>query len=179
MKGNGIWMLIAGLALGFVLGREVPKAGGGGEAATAETAAPKAAAQAAGPIPTDWILEDGLGAKDTMTGLTPAQRFAVLKFYNETPCDCGCPHGSFAKCKKEDPGCPRAPKVLEQAVALAKQGKSYTEIAAATKKPAGGDNPGGGAAPPAPYQKAELAAWTPIEGPKYAKVTIVEYSDFQ
>ncbi len=46
-------------------------------------------------------------------GLTPAQRFATLKFYNETPCDCGCPHGSYAKCKKEDPGCPRAPKVLE------------------------------------------------------------------
>ncbi len=28
-------------------------------------------------------------------------------------------------------------------------------------------------------QKAELAKWTPIHGPKFAKVTIVEYSDFQ
>src|SRR5262249_42358692 len=107
--------------------------------------------------------------------LTAAQRYQVLKFYNETPCDCGCPHGSFAKCKKEDPGCPRAPKVLDDAIALAKQGKNAAEIAAGTKKPAGGDN----ARAPSQYQKVELAKWTPIEGPKLAKVTIVEFSDFQ
>ena len=179
MKGNGIWMLIAGLAVGFIAGRELTRSGGGaGSADKAETtaAAPAGKAGETGTIDASWLTEDALGASDSMKGLTPAQRFAVLKFYNETPCDCGCPHGSFAKCKKEDPGCPRAPKVLDQAIALAKQGKSYSEIVAATKKGSGDS-----AAGPAPSEtaKVELAAWTPVKGPKNAKVTLVLFSDFQ
>ncbi len=56
---------------------------------------------------------------------------------------------------------------------MAKQGKSYDEVLAAVKKPE--------APPPPPSvpQKAELASWTPVKGAKYAKVTIVEFSDFQ
>jgi hypothetical protein len=70
--------------------------------------------------------------------------------------------------------------ILSAAIDAAKAGKSYDEVLAAVKKP-GGDAPGGGggAPPPAPNQKVELAAWTPVKGPKFAKVTIVEFSDFQ
>src|SRR5262249_6435838 len=140
----------------------------------AATAAHKDAAAAkggeTGPIPSDWLTEEALGAKESMAGLTPAQRVAVLKFYNETPCDCGCPHGSFAKCKKEDPNCPRAPKVLEDAIALAKQGKTFQEIVAGTKKPGGGGGGGGGGAPAqAETAKVDVPATSPIKGAKNAK----------
>lgn len=182
MKGNGIWMLVSGLAVGFIVGRELTTKSSPGETARTEVAAPAApsggaapAGAAGGTIDPSWLTEDAFGSADALKGLTPAQRFQVLKFYNETPCDCGCPHGSYAKCKKEDPGCPRAPKVLDQAIALARQGKSFSEIAAATKK--GNDAPSAPA--PSTSQKVELARWTPIEGPKLAKVTIVEFSDFQ
>jgi hypothetical protein len=120
MKSNTIWALITGLAVGFLVGREFTATKGG-----SSTSAPGVATSANGPteIPKDWLTEKDLNATDSFAALTPQQRYTVLKVMNEKPCDCGCPHGSFAKCKKEDPGCPRAPKVLEQAVALAKQGK--------------------------------------------------------
>ena len=112
----------------------------------------------------------------TFTGLTPAQRYAVLKVMNEKPCDCGCPHGTTAKCLKDDPNCPRAPVILSKAIEMAKAGSTAEQITAAVKKT--DDAPG--AKPPAgAAQKVDVAAWSPILGPKYAKVTIIEYSDFQ
>ena len=125
-------------------------------------------------IAPDWLTEKDLKAEDKFAGMTPAQRFTALKVLNERPCDCGCPHGSTAKCAKEDPGCPRAPLVITQVVAAAKEGKSVDQILAMVKKP---DSP---QAPPAEGpKKVELAAWTPVKGPKAAKVTILEFSDFQ
>ena len=170
-----IWVLAAGLAVGFLIGREVGKGSDAGDGKSPSAAAGKVGGPA-GAIPADWILEADLKATDQFAGLTPGQRYQALKALNETPCDCGCPHGSVAKCKKEDPGCPRGPVWIEKAVALAKEGKTADQIAAAVKqaKPAA-------AAPEAPSgpQKAEIAAWSPIRGPKFAKVTLVMWSDFQ
>src|SRR4051794_37860751 len=102
MKTNTIWVLVSGLAVGFLIGREWgPRRGGetdktgSGATATAPTAAP-------GVIPADWLKEEELKATDKFAGLTPAQRYAVLKVMNEKPCDCGCPHGSTAKCLKDE-----------------------------------------------------------------------------
>jgi protein-disulfide isomerase len=172
MKSNTIWALITGLAVGFLVGREYNGTKGG-----SSTSAPGVATSANGPteIPKDWLTEKDLNATDSFAALTPQQRYVVLKVMNDKPCDCGCPHGSFAKCKKEDPGCPRAPVVLTTAIAHAKLGETYDQVAAAVKKP---DAPAAAQAPAGP-QKIELAAWTPIKGPKLAKVTIVEFSDFQ
>src|SRR5712692_2005780 len=173
MKSNVLWVGIACLALGVLIGRELPwpRGGGPGQAALPQVS------QGANAIPAAWIKEGELGATEAFAGLTPAQRYTVLKVLNEKPCDCGCPHGSVAKCKKDDPGCPRAPVVITTAAQLAKQGKSFDEIMAAVKKP---DTPSAAQQPPRESpQKIELAAWTPVKGPKFAKVTIVEFSDFQ
>jgi len=179
MKSNTVWVLISGLAVGFLVGRELPRRSGDtGEQPSSASGAKATAEAPPGEIPANWIKEDGLKAADKMAGLTAAQRYKVLKLMNEKPCDCGCPHGSTAQCLKDDPNCPRAPLILSQAIDAAKAGKTYEEMLAAVKKP-GGDAPGGGAAPPSPNQKVELAKWTPIKGPKNAKVTIVEFSDFQ
>jgi hypothetical protein len=169
-SSNVVWALVAGLAVGYIFGNKFPMGGGGASSASSSTGS----AAVAGAIPADWIVEKDFGATDAFAGLTPAQRYLALKVLNTKPCDCGCPHGSIAKCKKEDPNCPVAPKEVEIAAREAKAGKSYEEIYAAVKKPA---------APAAAAQpttgKVLLASWTPVRGPKYAKVTILEFSDFQ
>jgi hypothetical protein len=173
MKSNVLWALATGLAVGFLVGREVglrKSEPGGASAASQGASAPTTE------VPKEWINEKDLGVPASFAELSPAQKHDVLRLMNEKACDCGCPHGSYAKCKKDDPGCPRAPKVLEQAIALAKSGKGYEAMAAAVKKP---DNAPPAGPPPGAPQKVELAAWTPVKGPKLAKVTIVEFSDFQ
>lgn len=169
MKSITLWVGIACLAVGVLIGRELPRSSRGG----AGQAVLPSVGEGANAIPAAWIKEGELGATEAFAGLTPVQRYTVLKVMNEKPCDCGCPHGSVAKCKKDDPACPRAPVILQTAVAMAKQGKSYDEVLAAVKKPAAP------APPPSVPQKVELASWTPVKGPKYAKVTIIEFSDFQ
>ncbi len=170
MKSNTVWALVTGLAVGFLIGQYTEKGRGSGDS-------PHAMAPSVGntQIPADWITEKDLKAEDKFVGLSAQQRFLALKVLNEKPCDCGCPHGSVAKCAKEDPGCPRAPKIIADAASAAREGKSFDQIMAAVKKP---DAPA--AQPPQEGpQKVELAAWTPVKGPKTAKVTIVEFSDFQ
>ena len=173
MKSNAVWALIAGVAIGFIVGRELPRRGSAPaeqptSAATAKKGAPP------GVIPATWLTEDVFPkAKEQFTGLSAPQRAAVLKVINERKCDCGCPH-TVAQCLKDDPNCARAGAQLVDAIALAKQGKSGDEILALPVKK-------GDAAPPRPSdnQKVALAKWTPVQGPRNAKVTMVVFSDFQ
>jgi len=176
MKGNTIWVLISGLAVGFLVGNEYGRRNGGGASSTSSTSETAATAKGPSEIPADWLKETDIGMADKFAGLTPQQRYVALKVLNERPCDCGCPHGSTAKCKKEDPNCPRAPLVAVQVADLARQGKTFDQIMEAVKKPQGAQAQ---QPPPSAPQKIELAAWTPIKGPKYAKVTVLEFSDFQ
>jgi hypothetical protein len=175
-NSNVVWALVAGLAVGYIVGNKLPmNGGGGGGGATSANPAARAVESGSTAIPADWITEKELGAESAFAGLTAAQRFNALKVLNSKPCDCGCPHGTIAKCKKEDPNCPVAPSEIALAAREAKAGKTYDQIYAATTK---------GAAPaarPAEPTSARvlLASWTPIKGPKYAKVTVLEFSDFQ
>jgi hypothetical protein len=175
MKSNTIWALVTGLAVGFLVGREFGTGKSDGPGAKSGSSGSTATSAAPGEIPKEWLTESDLKAAEKMAGMSAGQKFAVLKVMNEKPCDCGCPHGSTAKCLKDDPACPRAPKILEQAIALAKDGKNADQILAAVKKP---DAPQQPPAPSGP-QKIEVAAWNPTKGPKDAKVTIIEFSDFQ
>ena len=170
-NSNVVWALVSGLAVGYILGNKLPMGGGGGGAAH-----PSARSAEAGPtdIPKDWITEKQIGAEAEFAGLTPAQRYNALKVLNTKPCDCGCPHGSIAKCKQEDPQCPSAPSEIAIAAREAKAGKSYDDIYAAVKKPS---QPARPAEPTT--ARVQLASWTPVKGPKYAKVTVLEFSDFQ
>jgi len=171
-NSNVVWALVAGLAVGYIVGNKLPMTGGGGGGSNPSA---RSAESGSTEIPKDWITEKEIGAEASFAGLTPAQRFNALKVLNSKPCDCGCPHGSIAKCKKEDPACPVAPSEIAIAAREAKAGKTYEELYAMVKK---GDAP---AARPAESTTArvQLASWTPVKGPKYAKVTILEFSDFQ
>ncbi len=177
MKSNSIWALVTGLAVGFLIGREYTGTKGSADSPSKPGAMAPTSANGPTEIPKEWITEKDLNVTDQFAGLTPQQKYVVLKVMNEKPCDCGCPHGNVAKCKKEDPGCPRAPVILTTAIAHAKLGENFDTVMAAVKKP---DSPAAQQPEAAKGpQKVELAAWTPTKGPKYAKVTILEWSDFQ
>jgi protein-disulfide isomerase len=173
MKPNVILALLAGLVVGFVVGRAVngqsgssgstvmaPGGGGGGETEAALEL--KSADMPAG----------------TFTGMTDSQKFAVMKVMNDNMCDCGCDKGTLAHCIKEDPNCPKSPAKLKQAVDLAKQGKSAQQIQAEMFGAAARV-----AAKPAANNDQQVFKVDDngklVHGDKNALVTIVEYSDYQ
>ncbi len=176
VNSNVIWAAISGLSIGYIFGNLAPIHGrAGGDTDRAITAITPST------LPADWLTEKDIGAADLFTGLTAPQRYLALKVINTKPCDCGCPHGTIAKCKKDDPACPYAPTEVEVAVREARAGKTFEEIYAAVQHPAVTPStmPQNTAQTPAVWHTMPLAAWNPIRGPKTAKVTIVEFSDFQ
>jgi hypothetical protein len=188
---NVVWALVAGLAVGFVGGREAYRFGGTGGPSTqagpessafiaAETAPSRGHASEA-EFPAGWVKSTDLTNADAIfAGLDVAQKTKVMQALNERDCTCGCPFGKLATCLQKDPNCPNSPAIAKMVAGLAKQGKSLDELLAAIDdKQSGNKKPQ--AAPEAPKgpQYIELAEFNMRRGPKDAKVTIVEFSDFQ
>jgi protein-disulfide isomerase len=193
------WALATGLAIGFIVGREVGSRTGNpnvGSAAPAAVApAPVAAAAVAGVIPAKvyaseadfpgaWYKAADLATVPglSMDGMTDVQKATVMQALNERTCDCGCSFGTLANCVKRDSACPRSPKIAKEAFALAKQGKPLADILGyvdrENPKPGAARPPAAAAPGPGP-KKVSIPAHSPRKGPKNAKVTIVEFSDFQ
>jgi len=184
MKSNVIVALIVGAVLGFVVGRATG-AGSAGIPSAPNAQAPNApsapsASSDLGKTPADlpetYIKESDLPA-GSFARLSEQQKYTALKAANETNCDCGCQNDSIAKCRKNDPNCARAPAMLTQVIALAKQGRTAEQInAEMARKPA--------APPNRPPDDSNVTYRVPLDdaychGPKTAKVTIVEATDFQ
>ena len=192
---NAAWPLLAGLAVGFAVGREVyrlsPDASKGASApapsASAAIAKENVKAYASeAEFPAGWLKDGDLGASASLlTGLTDAQKTTVMQALNSRDCECGCGMGSLAVCLKKDPNCPRSPAMAKLAVELVKQGKGISDILAgidAKQKEMGSNKPAPAAAGPevpSTPKKVAINSWDPRRGPKAAKVTIVEFSDFQ
>src|SRR5450432_1851087 len=191
------WALAVGLLAGYLVGREIGPRGGGAAAGgsdRAEKAADSAKGQsdeAAGPakvyknegeFPAGWMKSaDLVGvAGITFDGISDSQKTAAMQALNERDCQCGCVMGHIAACAKKDPNCPRSPRIAKQVVDMAKQGKNLTSLLAYIDQ----ENPQKGAAPaaaeaPPGSKKVEIPAHSPRQGARHAKVTIVEFSDFQ
>ena len=192
------WALVVGLLAGFVIGREMgPRQAAQADAVQAVAAAPGAAPSAApaaalpakiygseSEFPAGWMKSAELtGVKDlSWDGLNDKQKATAMQAMNERNCECGCGMGSVAICAKKDPNCPRSPKMAKVVVDMAKQGKSLADLLTYMD----GENPKKGAAaapaaaePPPGPKKVSLLPHSPRKGPKAAKVTIVEFSDFQ
>ncbi len=191
--GATVWPLVTGLAVGFLVGRETGT-GHGRESVSAEAKGDAPAAVAAktpakvyksqAEFPSGWLKDTDLTsvAGISFDGLNDAQKTTALQAMNERNCECGCGMGSIATCVKKDPNCPRSPGLAKLAIDQAKQGKGIGEILAAIddkQKPAPGAAAPAAAAPPASSHKVPLTATMPRTGPKAAKVTIAEFSDFQ
>jgi protein-disulfide isomerase len=186
-----IWPLLTGLAIGFLVGKEVGSRKGGGEGeetaaavgskAPAGTKMPAKVYKSESEFPADWTKSADLAAATYLTDLTATQKVTVMQALNERDCECGCGMGKIAGCIKKDPNCPRSPNLAKKAVELVKQGKGLGEILAAIddqQKPAGGSAPSA-AAPAGGSKKVVPLAHDQRRGAAATKVTIVEFSDFQ
>jgi len=188
--GANIWLaLVAGLAVGFAVGREMGVRSGGGDK---DEPAPKVAANAPSnakykteaQFPAGWLKSSDLTSVKGVSfdGLSDGQKATALQILNERKCECGCGMESVALCSKKDTTCPRSPKLVKDVVDMVKQGKGLADLNAYMDR----ENKGSGAAPsaaapaaPAGPKKVTIPAHSPRKGPKAAKVTVVEFSDFQ
>ncbi|MBI4902046.1 MAG: thioredoxin domain-containing protein [Acidobacteria bacterium] len=144
-----------------------PKAGAQSEAAPAKSN------KAPAPQP-DWQKATELPALD-MTGLTPAQKSTLLKLLREESCICGCSM-KLAECRIKDPACRDSRTLASIAAQEFRAGKNDATVRAILKN--------------SDMAKARRAALlgepvridtqgAPSRGPANARLTIVEYSDFQ
>ena len=125
----------------------------------------------------DWKKATTLPGVD-FGGLTPKAKANVLGILRDHGCVCGCGF-KLAECRVDDPGCAYSTNLAAVAVAAAKAGKSDTEIVAAINGSKWAQGP--------PQQSNQLldpavkipVSGAPVLGPSSAKVTVVEFSDFQ
>jgi protein-disulfide isomerase len=118
-----------------------------------------------------WQTATELPGVDTH-GVTGARKDAALKFIREEQCTCGCTM-KIAECRMKDPTCGYSRKLASVAMKGFAEGKTAAVVRADVKKAA--------SEPPPLFEepvKISLAG-DPGKGPENARVTIVEFSDFQ
>jgi protein-disulfide isomerase len=122
----------------------------------------------------DWKTATSLPAVD-LDGLTAAQRATALKLLRNRDCTCGCKM-KLAECRVEDPGCAFSRGISSVVVTAIKEGKSETATLAAVEASRF-------AHPPEPKLLDDPVsiptAGSPVIGPPNARITLVEFSDFQ
>ncbi|MBI2686066.1 MAG: thioredoxin domain-containing protein [Acidobacteria bacterium] len=123
-----------------------------------------------------WQTATTLPGVDLKT-LTPAQQNVALAVLRDSTCPCGCPM-QIAQCRVEDPACSQSLSLATIVVEAAKAGKTANQIRKIIA-----DSPLVKAASQRdrilldPVTINVLGA--PVKGPTGAKVTLVEFSDFQ
>jgi len=119
----------------------------------------------------DWRTETSLPGVD-FNGLSAAKKQTALAAMRAEACSCGC-NMMVAECRVKDPSCGVSRKLAKAAVAESAAGKNVEAVRADLKRIA--------TAPPALLDdpvKISIAG-DPVLGPENARVTLVEYSDFQ
>lgn len=104
--------------------------------------------------------------------LTGARKEAALNFLRTDKCACGCTM-KLAECRMKDPNCSMSRKLTNAAVKGFIENESVAQIRLDLKKLAA-------EAPPPFEDPVKLSIdGDPVVGPANARVTIVEFSDFQ
>ena len=122
----------------------------------------------------DWKTATTLPALD-MSGLNDAQKTAVLKILREESCACTC-NMKVAECRIKDPACSDSRLLAAMAAAEMRAGRSVEQVRASLRN--------------SELMKARRASMlgeqvalnvngAPATGAAKARITIVEFSDFQ
>lgn len=125
----------------------------------------------------DWKSTATLPGVD-FSGLSPKAKASVLKILRQHDCSCGCGM-KLAECRINDPGCAYSTNLAATAISAAKSGKPDAAIIAAIDS-----SQWAHVQQPQAHQLLDPAvkipvAGAPVLGPATAKITIVEFSDFQ
>jgi protein-disulfide isomerase len=105
-------------------------------------------------------------------GLTGARKQSALRLLQSEGCTCGCSM-KLAECRVKDPTCSVSRKLAAAVVKDVGEGKDAAAVRADVKRI--GEEP-----PPVLEDPVKISiAGDPIRGPEKARVTIVEFSDFQ
>jgi len=129
-------------------------------------------AQAPPPAADAWQTSDRLGAID-LSGLTPVQKQAVLKLTREQDCSCLCGM-KVAECVNKDPNCTYAKSLVAITIKGVQENKSPLEISKLMD-----------ASPKAHRPKiledpvSIPVDGSPVRGPGNARITLVEFYDFE
>ena len=105
-------------------------------------------------------------------GLSAAKKQAALRVMQTEACTCGCDM-NIAECRVKDPSCGVSRKLAKTVVTETAGGKDTAAIKAELKRVA--EEP-----PPVFEDPVKISvAGDPVRGPENARMTIVEFSDFQ